>query len=43
MNVKGTRLRVPIVVQWLMNPTSIHENSGPIPGLAQCSKDLALP
>ena len=25
---------VPIVAQWLANPTSIHEDSGWIPGLA---------
>ena len=35
--------RVPVVVQWLMNPTSNHEVAGSVPALAQWVNDLALP
>ena len=33
---------VPVVAQWVKNPTSIHENMGSTPGLTEQVKDLAL-
>ena len=33
---------VPIVAQWVKNPTSIHKDEGSIPGLAQWVKDPML-
>ena len=33
---------VPVVAQWLMNPTRNHEGEGLIPGLAQWVKDPTL-
>ena len=34
---------VPIMAQWLANPTRNHKVSGLIPGLTQWVKDSALP
>ena len=36
------KLGVPIMAQWLTNPTSIQEEMGWIPGLVQRVKDPAL-
>ena len=35
--------RVPVMAQQLMNPASIHEEEGLIPGPTLWLKDLALP
>ena len=37
------KLGVPIVAQWLTNPTKNREVAGSIPGLVQWLRDPALP
>ena len=40
--IKSLQIGVPIVAQWLTNPTSVHEDTTSVPDLAQWFKDLAL-
>ena len=46
ITTKKREIRVPIVAQWVKNPTSIHEDhedAGLIPGLPQGVKGPVLP
>ena len=43
LSIKNSELGVPVVAQWLTNPTRNHEVVGSVPALAQWVKDLALP
>ena len=40
--IKMEKVGVPIMAQWLTNPTRNHEVVGLIPGLAQGVKDLMM-
>ena len=41
--IQEMHVGVPVVVQWLMNPTRNHEVVGSIPALAQWVQDPVLP
>ena len=43
LSIQNFILGVPVVVQWLTNPTRNHDVVGSVPALAQWIKDLALP
>ena len=43
LSSKKTHAGVPVVAQWLTNPTRNHEVAGSVPALAQWVKDPVLP
>ena len=43
MSVKLKKGGVPVMAQWLTNPTRNHEVAGSTPGLVRWVKDPALP
>ena len=43
ITINNLYLGVPVVAQWLMNPTKNHEVAGSVPALAECVSDPALP
>ena len=42
-SIKNPNGGVPVVAQWLTNPTRNHEVAGSVPALAQWVNDPALP
>ena len=43
VGIKIIIMGVPVVAQWLTNPTRNHEVAGSVPALAQWVNDPALP
>ena len=41
--IKNPAAEVPVMAQWLTNPTRNHEVVGSVPGLPQWVKDPVLP
>ena len=41
--LENTKSGVPVMAQWLTNPTRNHEVEGSVPALAQWVGDLVLP